>query len=68
MHLLRESFGRIPPPHTARFPLPCPDRIQRSSTTSHVKNWYEEGGMEIVVYDNGFDQPIGGGNIKVHSN
>ena len=31
-----------------------------------IKIWYEDGG-EIVVYDNGFDQLIGGGNIAIHS-
>jgi hypothetical protein len=34
--------------------------------TFRIKIWYEEGDMEVVVYDNGFDQAIGGGNIKVH--
>jgi hypothetical protein len=34
--------------------------------TFRIKIWYEDGDSEIVVYDNGFDQPIGGGNIKVH--
>ena len=30
-----------------------------------IKIWYEEG-AEVVVYDNGFDQAIGGGNIVIH--
>ncbi len=34
--------------------------------TFRIKIWYEDGGNEIVVYDNGFDQVIGGGNIKIH--
>jgi hypothetical protein len=34
--------------------------------TFRIKIWYEDGG-EIVVYDNGFDQAIGGGSIKVHN-
>ncbi len=34
--------------------------------TFRIKIWYEVGDMEVVIYDNGFDQPIGGGNIKVH--
>jgi hypothetical protein len=33
--------------------------------TFRIKIWYEDGD-EIVVYDNGFDQAIGGGSIKVH--
>jgi hypothetical protein len=34
--------------------------------TFRIKIWYEDGGNEIVVYDNGMDQAIGGGNIVVH--
>jgi hypothetical protein len=34
--------------------------------TFRIKIWYEAGGNEIVVYDNGMDQPIGGGSIVVH--
>ena len=36
--------------------------------TFRIKIWYEEDGMENVVYDNGMDQEIGGGNIVVHTN
>jgi hypothetical protein len=31
-----------------------------------IKIWYEDGG-EVVVYDNGFDQAIGGGSIVIHT-
>jgi hypothetical protein len=34
--------------------------------TFRIKIWYETDGVETLIYDNGFDQPIGGGNIKVH--
>jgi|GEM_PF-2039450 hypothetical protein len=35
--------------------------------TFRIKIWEEdEVETEIVIYDNGFDQEIGGGNIKVH--
>ena len=34
--------------------------------TFRIKIWYEDGNQEITVYDNGFNQDIGGGNIKVH--
>jgi hypothetical protein len=34
--------------------------------TFRIRIWYEDGG-EIDVYDNGFDQEIGGGNINIHS-
>ena len=34
--------------------------------TFRIKIWYEDGG-EIVVYDNGMDQEIGGGSIVVHT-
>ncbi len=33
--------------------------------TFRIKIWYEDSG-EVVVYDNGFDQPISSGNIKIH--
>lgn len=35
--------------------------------TFRIKVWEEIGGVETVVYDNGMDQPIGGGNIIVHA-
>ena len=35
--------------------------------TFRIKIWSEVEGVETTVYDNGFDQPIGGGNIIVHS-
>jgi hypothetical protein len=34
--------------------------------TFRIKIWYEDGLSDITVYDNGFDQPIGGGSIVVH--
>jgi hypothetical protein len=34
--------------------------------TFRIKIWYENGGTEVVVYDNGMDQAIGGGSIVVH--
>jgi hypothetical protein len=38
-----------------------------SADTFRIRIWYEdEEGTEWVVYDNGFDQPIGGGGITVH--
>jgi hypothetical protein len=34
--------------------------------TLRIKIWYEDVlGEEVIVYDNGADQPIGGGNIVV---
>ncbi|MFC1781634.1 NosD domain-containing protein, partial [Planctomycetota bacterium] len=37
--------------------------------TFRIKIWTEdELGVETIVYDNGFDQAIGGGNIIVHTN
>jgi hypothetical protein len=35
--------------------------------TFRIKIWYEENGTEIVVYDNGMDQAIGGGSIVIHT-
>jgi len=34
--------------------------------TFRINIWWEEGANVHVVYDNGFDQAIGGGNIVVH--
>jgi hypothetical protein len=34
--------------------------------TFQIKIWWEDGGVEHDVYDNGTDQAIGGGNIVVH--
>jgi len=37
-----------------------------SPDTFRIKIWYEENGAEIVVYDNGSQQSLGGGSIVVH--
>ena len=34
--------------------------------TFRLKIWYEDGG-DVVLYDNGPDQQIGGGQISVHA-
>ncbi len=34
--------------------------------TFRIKIWYEENDLEIVVYDNGSQQSLGGGSIKIH--
>ena len=31
-----------------------------------IKIWYEEGGVDYVVYDNGSQQALGGGSIVIH--
>lgn len=36
--------------------------------TFRIQIWYEAEGTETVVYDNGFDQPIDSGKIKVQAN
>jgi hypothetical protein len=35
--------------------------------TFRIRIWSEENGPEVVVYDNGTDQAIGGGSIVVHT-
>jgi PKD repeat protein len=35
--------------------------------TFRIKIWYEDGSSDVIVYDNGIDQPIGGGGILVHT-
>jgi len=34
--------------------------------TSRIKIWYEENDAEVVLYDNGSQQSLGGGNVIVH--
>ena len=36
--------------------------------TFRIQIWYEVDGTEILVYDNGFDQALDGGKIKVQAN
>jgi len=38
-----------------------------SPDTFRIKIWSELDGVETVVYDNGFDQEIGGGSIVIHT-
>ena len=38
-----------------------------SPDTFRIKIWWEDEAGEHVVYDNGMDQAIGGGNIVVHA-
>jgi hypothetical protein len=40
--------------------------IDGSPDRFRIKIWYEENGAEIVVYDNGNDQALGGGSITIH--
>jgi hypothetical protein len=35
--------------------------------TFRIRIWWEVDGVENVVYDNGFNQGIGGGSIVVHT-
>jgi hypothetical protein len=49
-----------------KFMLWAKDLDPDGDDTFRIKIWYEDG-VEIVVYDNGFDQAIGGGNIVVHT-
>jgi hypothetical protein len=35
--------------------------------TFRIKIWWEDNGTEVVVYDNGAAQAIGGGSIVIHT-
>ncbi len=35
--------------------------------TFRIKIWWEDNGTEVVVYDNGAEQAIGGGSIVIHT-
>jgi len=37
------------------------------SDTFRIKIWWEDNGTEVVVYDNGAAQAIGGGSIVIHT-
>jgi CSLREA domain-containing protein len=37
-----------------------------SPDTLRIRIWYEANGSTILIYDNGYHQPINDGNIKVH--
>lgn len=43
-------------------------QLNGGDDTFRIKIWYEENGGEIIVYDNGVDTVLGGGQIKIHSN
>ena len=38
-----------------------------SPDTFRIKIWWENGGAQYVVYDNGVDQPLGGGSIVIQA-
>ncbi|HNS52057.1 MAG TPA: hypothetical protein PKO09_12850 [Anaerolineae bacterium] len=38
-----------------------------SPDTFRIKIWWDDGGTEVVVYDNGVQQAIGAGNIVIHT-
>ncbi|MFA5102807.1 MAG: LamG-like jellyroll fold domain-containing protein [Candidatus Thermoplasmatota archaeon] len=42
-------------------------QLNGGDDTFRIKIWYEENGSEIIVYDNGVDTVLGGGQIKIHS-
>lgn len=48
-----------------KFMLWAQDLDPTGDDTFRIRIWYEGGG-EVVIYDNGTDQALGGGNIKVH--
>lgn len=50
-----------------RFMLWARDYGNTGIDTFRIKIWYVDAGSEVVVYDNGFGQEIGGGNIVIHT-
>lgn len=49
-----------------KFMIWARDLTPGGDDTFRIKIWYEDG-AEMVVYDNGFNQAIGGGSIVIHS-
>ena len=59
--------GQLAPNGEAyKFMIWATDNDPGSDDTFRIKIWWDDNGSEVVVYDNGTDQAIGGGNIKVH--
>ena len=67
-----KGFGTIngnlaPTGEAFKYMIWANDGDPANDDTFRIKIWYEdEDDMEVIVYDNGFDQIIGGGSIKVH--
>jgi hypothetical protein len=60
--------GLAPNNEAYKFMIWAKDLDPDADDTFRIKIWWEdEYGEETLVYDNGFDQTIGGGNIKIHS-
>ena len=49
-----------------RFTIWAKDDAPDTGDTFRIRIWYEAGDEEIEVYDNGFDQTLGGGKIQIH--
>jgi hypothetical protein len=68
-----EGFGTIngesaPSGDLYRFTLWANDLSPSADDTFRIRIWDEdEVGTEVVIYDNGFDQPINAGSITVHA-
>jgi uncharacterized delta-60 repeat protein len=60
--------GQLAPNGEAyKFMIWAKDQDFSLGDSFRIKIWWQDAnGNEILVYDNGFDQPIGGGNIKIH--
>jgi PKD repeat protein len=58
--------GETGPDGGYKFMIWAKDLDPEGEDTLRIKIWYGDGEDEFIVYDNGFDQPIVGGNIKVH--
>jgi hypothetical protein len=50
-----------------QFMLWARDFGKTGTDTFRIKIWYVDAGSEVVVYDNGISQAIGGGNIVVQT-
>jgi len=50
-----------------KFMIWAKDEDPVHGDTFRIKIWYEDNDIETIVYDNGFDQSIGGGNITIHT-
>ena len=67
--VIAEFRGDLAPNSEAyKFMIWAKDLDPDADDTFRIKIWWEDGNdEETLVYDNGFDQAIGGGSIMIHT-
>ena len=60
------GINRLPAPNLSPFRFMIWATDGRPDTF-RIKIWWEDGGAEHIVYDNGVDQPLGGGSVVIQA-